>query len=107
MIKDGAHLIENFDDVLQIMEGGLFSPGHRRGEEIREKSIEYDPAHISGLAEDPRTLFELLRSKGERSLEQLALELDWDTGRISGNLMILELHELVTHDASGYYGAKI
>ncbi len=102
LIKEGAALVENAGDVLALLDGGLFAPGHLRSLEIREKSIPYDAGALSGLPLEVKKVFELLSDTG-KTMDELLSESGMDTGVISGALMRLELLEMIRKDAAGVY----
>ena len=94
LIKEGAGLIENFDDVMLVLATGL-----RPGME------DMTPGEIIGsekLSPDCEKVLELL-GKGDMDLEELQMATGWEPGTLMAILMKLELKLLVERDSFGYY----
>ena len=94
LIKEGACLIENFDDVMLVLATGL-RPGMEdmtTGEIIGSEK----------LSPDCEKVLELL-GKGDMDLEELQMATGWEPGTLMAILMKLELKLLVERDSFGYY----
>ncbi|MBS1370504.1 MAG: DNA-protecting protein DprA [Lentisphaeria bacterium] len=103
LIKEGAGLIESFSDVLDSF--GVRLGGYLPGFEpdcVGEGAVAYDPGSSSDLSADERRLLALL-GEGERALEELSGLTSFDTGRLLGVLMSLEMKMLVEHGADQVY----
>ena len=94
LIKEGAGLIENFDDVMAALCVGL-----------RPGDLDTSNGDIVGSEEldpDSRIIYDLLKN-GDADLEELRMATDMDTGRLLGVLMKLEFKLLIERDAQHYY----
>ncbi len=94
LIKEGAGLAENFDDIMSALCAGL-RPGQldvSSGETVGSEELEPDCAKIYGLLKN-----------GDADLEELREAADMDTGRLLATLMKLELKLLIERDAQHYY----
>lgn len=94
LIKEGAALAENFDDIISALCAGL-RPGQLNvstGDIVGSEELEPDCARI----------YELLKN-GDADLEELREASDMDTGRLLATLMKLELKLLIERDAQHYY----
>ena len=103
LIKEGAALVESFGDVLDAFGAGVggYLPG-LEPDEVGEGSVPYDPDSPGDLSADEQLVWKLLGEK-ERALEELAGETSFDTGRLLGVLMSLEMRMLVDHGADQVY----
>lgn len=103
LIREGAELIETFGDVLDAfgVSVGGFLPG-LSPDEVGEGSVPYDPDSPGDLSADEQRILKLLGER-ERSLEELAGETSFDTGRLLGVLMSLEMRMLADHGADQVY----
>ncbi len=99
LIKEGATLIENFNDVLDALGAG-FLPGlaPRAG----ESDMVYDRDAIGDLPEIQKQIMEAL-GNGDLSLEELQLALGLDTAYLLGELMQLEMKFLIEQDSQLRY----
>lgn len=96
LIKEGAGLIENFDDVLISLKSGM-----RPGEFA--KSI-VEEAEMSGrLAPDCLLVYNILKEHGECDLERLQELTNMSSGMLLSILMKLELKLLVERDPEHFY----
>ena len=96
LIKEGAGLIENFDDVLVSLNSGL-RPG-----ELERKIA--DDAEMSGnLTPDCQIVYDTLKQYGECDLERLQELTGMSSGMLLSILMKLELKILVERDAEHFY----
>jgi DNA processing protein len=96
LIKEGAALIENFDDVLTAWNYGLL-PGFADDE---EKSADYP--EFSDLSENEAAVCRLLKD-GEASFDSIYAALGIDAGMLSSLLTKLELKLLISQDSSKIY----
>ncbi len=96
LIKEGAGLIENFDDVLISLKSGL-----RPGE--LEKSL-FDDAEMAGrLTPDCQLVYDTLKQNGDCDLERLQELTGMSSGMLLSILMKLELKLLVERDSEHFY----
>ena len=102
LIKEGATLIENFDDVLENFGFG-FLPGLAPGRED-EAAPGYDALAVGDLPESQRRIMELL-DRSDASLEELQMSLGADVSRLLADLMQLEMKFLVERGADQRYRA--
>lgn len=93
LIKEGAFLAENFDDVRGILESGLHPI-----EAAAERSV----GDIAGLPVEEQQVFAMLLD-GEADLEELQEKSGMDSGTLLAILMKLEMKLLVERDAALYY----
>lgn len=100
LIKEGAALIENFDDVLENFGFG-FLPGMSPRESDGD-APSYNAASFGDLPQNQRRLMELL-DHGDASLEEIQMALDCDVATLLGDLMQLEMKFLVERDADQRY----
>lgn len=94
LIKEGAGLVENFDDIMDALRTGL-RPGQldaSSGEVVGANELEPDCARVYALLQN-----------GDADLEELAAATGMDPGRLLATLMKLELKLLVERDAEHYY----
>ena len=96
LIKEGAALIENFDDVLSAWNYGLL-PGFADDE---EKSANYP--EFSDLSENEAAVCRLLKD-GEASFDSIYAALDIDVGMLSSLLTKLELKLIISQDSNKFY----
>ncbi len=100
LIKNGAALIERFDDVLENFGFG-FLPGLAPGEADGD-APDYDASSFADLPANQRRLMELLDG-GDASLEEIQMALDGDIATLLGDLMQLEMKFLVERGADLRY----
>ena len=94
LIKDGAGLVENFDDILEALCVGL-RPGQLNastGEVVGSEELTPDCAQV----------YDLLKN-GDADLEELVEATGMEPGQMLATLMKLELKLLVERDAEHYY----
>ena len=96
LIKEGAGLIENFDDVLTAWNYGIL-PGLAPDDENDGKYVEF-----SDLSSNEAAVCSLLKN-GEASFDSLFTALDIDAGILSSVLTKLELKLIITQDANKFY----
>lgn len=102
LIKEGAALVESFSDVLDVLGArGGYLPG-LEPDEVCEGKVAYDPGSSSDLSADERKILKLLGGS-EMALEELAGAAGFETGRLLGVLMSLEMKMLVEHGANQVY----
>lgn len=97
LIKEGASLIENIDDVLAAWNCGML-PGFAANAD--ESHGEY--AEFSDLSENEAAVCRLLKD-GEASFDMIYAALNIDAGMLSSILMKLELKLLISLDSSSFY----
>ena len=104
LIREGATLIESFDDVLSDFGSGLL-PGFQNlpseTGDVPSPGV-YDPASASGLPPDQQRVLELLE-QGELSLDELRERAGIETGALLSALMRLELKLLIERGADQLY----
>ncbi|MBO5668621.1 MAG: DNA-processing protein DprA [Lentisphaeria bacterium] len=94
LIKEGACLIENFDDVMLVLATGL-RPGMENmttGEIVGSEQMSPDCEKVCTLL-----------SGGDMDLEELQMATAWEPGMLMAVLMKLELLLAVERDSFGYY----
>ena len=96
IIKEGAALIENFDDVLTAWNYGLL-PGFA---EDADKSANYP--EFSDLSENEAAVCRILK-EGEASFDALYAALGIDAGILSSLLTKLELKLIISQDSGKLY----
>ncbi|MCQ2378863.1 MAG: DNA-processing protein DprA [Victivallaceae bacterium] len=102
LIKEGAALIENFDDVLENFGFG-FLPGLAPGE-TDDAAPAYDASGVGDLPESQRRILACL-DRGDASLEELQQALDCEVSRLLADLMQLEMKFLVERGPDQDYRA--
>lgn len=93
LIKDGAYLMESFDDVMVAMNMAL--SGHHT-------PVVQGGDATEGLDNDCLKIYHLLEN-GDADLEDIHMALGMDVGMILAALMKMELRMLVERDARQYY----
>ena len=102
LIKEGAALVESLSDVLDVLGArGGYLPG-LEPDEVCEGKVAYDPGSSSDLSADERKILKLLGGS-EMALEERAGAAGFETGRLLGVLMSLEMKMLVEHGANQVY----
>ena len=96
LIKEGAALIENFDDVLTAWNYG-FLPGFAVEDENAGKAPEF-----SDLSENEAAVCRLLKN-GEASFDSIYAALAIDAGILSSVLTKLELKLIISQDSNKLY----
>ncbi len=104
LIKEGAYLVENFTDVQNILEGGLFMPSELKSREVCEEAGLLASDIPSGLNGDAEKVYRLLL-EGEKTIDAVsaALQDELDTGKITSALMKLQLMDLAVETPGGAY----
>ncbi len=100
LIKEGAQLIENFDDVVSALETGRL-PGLEPADSTAA-SVPYHAGAATDLAPGERRLLELI-GNGEWTLDQLREASETDTGALLADLMRLEFKLLVERGPDQLY----
>lgn len=103
LIKEGAGLIESFSDVLEAFGVGVggYLPGFGP-EGVGENGVGYDPASPGDLSPEEQKILKLL-SESEKALEELSGASGFQTGKLLGVLMSLEMKMLIEHGADQVY----
>ncbi len=99
LIKEGAALVENFDDVFDILGFG-FLPGFAPVD--RNENIAYDKDATADLPENQRVIMQALEDN-ELTLEEIQQFTDLDSSVLLGELMNLEMKFLIEQDVSQRY----
>lgn len=103
LIKQGAKLTETFDD---IMEEFSTLPGFdliaREATTLREPQSSHSTDIPTQLSDDEEKILRALK-KGERNLEQLAIDTEIDSGMLMSLLLKLELKRLIRMSPDGMY----
>lgn len=94
LIKDGAGLVENFDDIMEALCMGLRPGQYDASTRQVVGSEELEP--------DCAAIYDLLKN-GDADLEELCEATGMDAGRVLATIMKLELKLLVERDAQHYY----
>ncbi len=101
LLKNGATLVENFNDVANAMHLGLLPLcGEVHGPDV--------PYHADGLSDLPPDAVQVLAvlNDHEATFDELAAGTGMDAGRLSAALSILELMLQITRDASQVYRVR-
>ena len=101
LIKEGAALIENFDDVMSAWNCGML-PGFAAVAD--EQYGNY--AEFSDLSENEAAVCRLLKD-GEASFDMIYAALEMDAGMLSSLLTKLELKLLISQDSNKFYRLNI
>ena len=101
LIKEGAALIENFDDVLSAWNCGML-PGFAAVADEQHGSY----AEFSDLSENETAVCRLLKD-GECSFDMIYAALNIDAGMLSSLLTKLELKLLISQDPNKFYRLNI
>ncbi len=106
LIRDGAKLVENFDDVLEEFE---FLPG------VLRKSQGDDGANLSStkgksnaslqIDEDEAKIIALLEN-GEKSADSLVVEAEMGVGELLALLMQMEMKKLITQNPGKIFSLR-
>lgn len=94
--ESSASLAENFSQVLEVLDGGLF---HEI--EFAEEPLQTFQAE-SCLSEDEKIIVELLQN-GEKTMDDLALETNMESGKLLGTLMKLEMKFVILKNPDRSY----
>lgn len=98
LIREGAFLVESFDDVLFTLESGLHP--------IAVAAEKGEVGDISDLAPDEKSVYSYLL-ENEADLEELQEKSGIDSGTLLAILMKLEMKLLIERDAGQYYRVVI
>ena len=101
LIKEGAALIESFDDVLSAWNCGML-PGFAAVQDEQHASY----AEFSDLNENEAAVCRLLK-EGEASFDMIYAALDIDAGMLSSLLTKLELKLVISQEANKFYHLNI
>lgn len=101
LIKEGAGLIENFDDVLEYLGFG-FLPGINPDTANRDGEIAFDRDSVGDLPDLQRKILQTL-DDGNYTLEELQDFVGVDTAVLLSELMQLEMKFLIERDPSLRY----
>ena len=101
LIKEGAALIESFDDVLSAWNCGML-PGFAAVQDEQHASY----AEFSDLSENEAAVCRLLKD-GEASFDMIYAALNMDAGMLSSLLTKLELKLLISQEANKFYRLNI
>ena len=110
LIKEGAHLVENVDDIVNALpeyaRSMLDSPAQIRikgfGPEKSEARVAPMPAPHQNLTEDENALL-LLLENGDNTIDGLTQQRGLPAQEVSSALLRLELEGLVRQTNSGMY----
>ena len=101
LIKEGAALVESFDDVLSAWNCGML-PGFAAVQDEQHASY----AEFSDLNENEAAVCRLLK-EGEASFDMIYAALDIDAGMLSSLLTKLELKLVISQEANKFYRLNI
>ena len=99
LIRNGeANLIESFNDVLEIMDCGLFDVGSLGESESELCSNNNEDI----LSPNERLIYDLLNA-GEKSFDELVLATQFDSGVLISTLMMMELKMIILKNPDKTY----
>ena len=94
--ESAANLAENFSQVLEVLDGGLFHEIEFAEEPVKAYQAE------SCLSEDEKIIVDILQN-GDKTMDDLALESNMESGRLLGTLMKLEMKFVILKNPDRSY----
>lgn len=102
LIREGAVLIEGFEDVLTALNVGLLPLFPANGE-IRDNAPEYSPHSVTDLSPDEQRVLDCFSGKEDLSMEELAARSGLTIGTLLSVLMRLEMKMLLEQTPDQHY----
>ena len=103
LIKEGAHLVQNADDILEVLGPMVQAMSHRGGGSGDDHETASGSDRFQGLNPEERQLAGELDGRDQVHIDDLTKKLGWSSQEVSRTLVLLEIKGLVRKSPGMYY----
>ncbi len=106
LIRQGAHLVQRADDILEVLAPMLKGPVLVEHEGRQRQKEVFDPILPPDLDQDEKAMADQLACNDQVHIDDLTKKLDWSSQKASQVLVLLEIKGLVRRFPGMYYSMK-
>jgi DNA processing protein len=106
LIKEGAHLVQHADDILEVLAPMVQAMSHQGGDCVVDHQTASRPDPLQDLDPEERQLTSHLQGRDHVHIDELTKKLGWSSQDVSRILVLLEIKGLVTRSPGMNYSLR-
>ncbi|MFP4084201.1 MAG: DNA-processing protein DprA [Desulfonatronovibrio sp.] len=103
LIKQGAHLVQKSDDVLEVLAPMIRGFSSPESDRIADRMVNQKPEPLPDLSGDEKEITQKLNGQDQTHIDELTKSLGWSSQKVSQVLVLLEIKGLVRRVPGMYY----